>query len=358
MTTWAIDNGLVGVGITAEGGHLGPVAFHTGLGTIEPMHDAPWRHEDTVDDELPPMLRTLRGDFFCAPFGDSDVLLDESRPHGAPANDLWRLEQRRDHALTLRLEPTILGATLHKHVTLRPDHPVVYQEHVFEGGSGSLPMGHHAMLRLPRPSRLAFSPRIWMGTPPDPIETPPRGRSLLLYPQRFDDLRSAWLADGERVDLATYPQLEAHEEIVLLASDPADAYAWSAVTSPDGWVWFGVRANDVLRSTVLWMSHGGRHYAPWSSRHTHVIGIEEVTAAFHLGHRASIAPNSLRAAGVDTAVDLRPEGAVRTRYAFGLVPTPSGFGCVARLTVLEDALHLEDEDGATLRVPFDGSFLA
>jgi hypothetical protein len=357
MTTWSVSNGLVHVDVITEPGHLGTVRFHTSLGPVEPMHVAPWRHEDT-DDDLPPMLQTLSGDFFCAPFGDSDVIPDESRPHGAPANARWHLERQQDDALSLRLEPTILGATLHKHVTLRPNHPVVYQEHVFENGSGSLPMGHHAMLRLTRPSMLAFSPRIWMGTPPEPIETLPRGRSLLAYPQRFDDLGAARLGDGGLVDLSTYPNLSAHEEIVLLASDPADAYAWSAVTSPDGWVWFGVRANDVLRSTVLWMSHGGRHYAPWSSRHTHVIGIEEVTANFHLGHRASVAPNALREVGVDTAVDLRPDGAVRTRYAFGLVESPPAFQRVAHIAVLVDALRIVDGKGTTLHVPIDGSFLA
>lgn len=357
MTTWSVDNGLVRVEVIADAGHLCAVRFHTDLGPVAPMHVAPWRHEAT-DGDLPPMLRVLSNDFFCAPFGDSDVLPDEPRPHGASANARWLLERHQDTALSLRLEPTILGATLRKHVTLRPDHPIVYQEHVFEGGNGGLPIGHHAMLRLPRPALLAFSPRVWMGTPPDPIETMPSGRSLLAYPQRFDDLGAARLADGGAVDLSTYPNLEAHEEIVLLASDPADAYAWSAVTSPDHWVWFGVRANDVLRSTVLWMSHGGRHYAPWSSRHTHVLGIEEVTAYFHLGHRASIAQNALREAGVATAVELRRDGVVRTRYAFGLVQAPSAFGRVTDIAVLVDALRITDDHGATLHVPFDGSFLA
>jgi len=57
-------------------------------------------------------------------------------------------------------------------------------------------------------------------------------------------------------------------------------------------------------------------------------------------------------------VELRRDGVVRTRYAFGLVQAPPDFGRVAHIEVLEDALRIADAYGAALRVPFDGSFLA
>ena len=46
----------------------------------------------------------------------------------------------------------------------------------------------------------------------------------------------------------------------------------------DGFVFFAVKDAQILGQTALWMSNGGRYYAPWSSRHLAVLGIEEATA--------------------------------------------------------------------------------
>ena len=54
--------------ITRVGGHLSKVKFRVGRQTVEPFSTAPWC--DTAEaKKLIPLLRVLRGDFFCAPFG-------------------------------------------------------------------------------------------------------------------------------------------------------------------------------------------------------------------------------------------------------------------------------------------------
>ena len=50
------------------------------------------------------MLRGLRGDFFCAPFGECDLTPAETRPHGATANRRWALRSCLANALEFELD--------------------------------------------------------------------------------------------------------------------------------------------------------------------------------------------------------------------------------------------------------------
>jgi hypothetical protein len=360
LSDWLLTSDHVEVGVHRVGGHLGPVRFRHGSLVFEPLHRAPWLDEPGGVE--PPMLRNLQGDFFCAPFGANDLRAEEQRDHGLTANGAWRLREQSGNRVLLELEGRVSGAIVTKEVFLHPREPVVYQLHRFDGGTGALPMGHHAMLRAPEGEalRLSFSRWAWAGTPPEPVESDPaRGRSLLRYPQRIDSLASTLTATGEAVDLSRYPTLEASEEILMLVTHPDQQLGWSAAVAPkSGWVWFALRPNTVLRATLLWLSNGGRDYPPFLGRHRRVLGIEELTSYFHLGHRASAGPNALNSAGVPTAVSLRPDLAVTTRYAFGCIPAPAGFGRVASLALHGDELTLSDHDGREARVDFDASFMA
>ena len=82
MKIYSVQNEKVKVGVTEECGHLSPVQFFLDSKTIEPLNIAPW-YDEKLDDSIPPMLKLLRGDFFCAPFGASDILKDEDRDHGS-----------------------------------------------------------------------------------------------------------------------------------------------------------------------------------------------------------------------------------------------------------------------------------
>ena len=56
-------------------GHIRALVIETDGRTLEPLHTAPWVDDPaiTADESIPPNLRYLSGDFFCAPFGASDV---------------------------------------------------------------------------------------------------------------------------------------------------------------------------------------------------------------------------------------------------------------------------------------------
>lgn len=358
MKTWPIQADRVSLAVTETGAHLSDVRFALDSGrTIAPMHTSPWEHEELPPD-LPPILRVLRGDFFCAPFAESNVIPTEPRAHGLPANGTWTVIDHAPGALDLRLEGDVMGATVTGRYEVKPGHAIVYQRHTITGGDGRIPMAHHAMLTADPPLQLAFGPHICAGTPPTAPESPPNGRSILSYPQDIPDLGKARLADGGIVDLTTYPFAEDHEDLWMVATDGTAPLGWTAATSPDGWVWFALKDPRVLPSTVLWLSNGGRTYAPWSSRHRHVIGLEEVRSYFANGHAASIADNALSRRGIPTAFDLTPGGRIVINYLFGVAPVPADFGAVADIRPDGDGVAITNVRGRSVHAPADLSFLS
>jgi hypothetical protein len=352
----------VTLAVTEVGGHLSGVQFLLEGQTYIPLHTAPWSKE-TLGDDIPPMIQVLRGDFFCAPFADNDIDPAETRPHGASANDRWDLIGREMHEVTLRLAKPICGATLEKRLVLRPGHAVIYQQHRFTGGNGTLPVGHHLMVRAPgeKPGalRLGFSPHIWAASAPSPVEPDPQlGRSLLAYPQLIEALTAVKLASGDTADLTHYPWGERHEDIIMLSAQPERAFAWTTVTAAEaGWVLFALKRPDQLASTLMWMSNGGRDYAPWNGRHVRVLGLEEVTSYFHLGHAASLAQNPVNDAGIPTAITLQQDHPTEIRYAFGLAACPANFGRVVEIVPVVGGIRLIDESGATLEAAVDLNFI-
>jgi hypothetical protein len=354
----------VSVDVDPLGGLLDNVVFEHGGRRVAPLHRAPWLG---VAAEIPPdtdpHLAKLAGDFFCAPFCKPDV--EPSPFHGWSSNGEWRVERRHaaaDGALTVdfRLVPPVMGAVLRKHVTVRPGQPVVYQRHVFHGGAGALPVAHHAMVHVPGGAALSFSPKDFGATPVTPAEPDPaRGRSLLAYPQRFASLSAVALAAGGTVDASHYPYAHAHEEFCSLFDPQAATLGWSAALAVrDGFLFFALKDARVLTSTSLWMSNGGRDFAPWLSRHFAVLGIEESCAHFGEGHLAAITPNALTAAGYRTALTLDPAGETVVRYAFGGIPADPSWTRVTDIRLQGDTLTITDAGGASATLPFDPNFFA
>ncbi len=358
MATFPIHSDLASLSMTQIGGHLSDVSFTLADGRrIMPMHVAPWVDEALAPD-IPPIIRVLRGDFLCAPFGSSDLLPDMPLIHGLPANGAWNVTGDLTNRLEATLDGDVMGATVTKQVELRKGERVVYQRHTLTGGSGQIPIGHHAMLRADSELKIAFSPWSMALTPPDPVEVPPLGRPLLQNGQTITDLHNAQRADGGTVDLTIFPSPEGFEALWMVVADRRPEFAWTAATSAEGWVWFGLKNPRVLPQTLVWFSNGGRDYAPWNGRHRRVIGLEEICAYFHLGHKASMAENPVSRTGSPTTVTLTPDVPVTVCYMFGIAPIPDGFGAVTDIVRAPGGVKLLDAAGHAAFAACDPSFVA
>ena len=363
--SWRIATGEVEAFVTQTGGHVAPVTFKLGRQKIQPFAVAPWAEEKT-DPALPPILKVLRGDFFCLPFGgNATKFKSEHHPvHGETANAQWRCESAQAGELHLSLATKIRCGRVDKYISLRPGQSAIYQRHVISGMSGLMNFGHHAMLKFPdRPgSGLVSTSRFVSGeVAPLPVERPEdRGYSCLKPAGKFSSLARVPLASGGFTDLSVYPARRGFEGIVLLQSDDRSPFAWTAVSFPaERYVWFALKDPRVLRQTVLWLSNGGRHYAPWNGRHVNVLGLEEVTAYFHYGLAESMRKNPLSLRGFSTCHQFTPKTPMVVNYIMAVAAIPKGFDRVKSIWPSKNgqSVKLTSRSGRTVVAGVDLDFL-
>lgn len=341
-------------------GHIADLTIQAGGRELRPLHRAPWVAEPAVQtSDLSPGTKWLSGDFLCAPFSASDI--EEAPLHGWSANSRWTVEESTaipgGWRARLRLKKKILDATVDKVLTLRDGHPFLYQEHVFTGGSGELPVAHHPMTSMKAGGRVAFSPKRLAMTPKASLEPDPaRGRYVLAYPAEATNLQKFPRADGETYDLTRYPADGAAEDFVILVEDEHPGPGWTAVARQAEADLFIVLKNPAeLPVTMLWISNGGRDYAPWNSRHRGVLGIEDGRTA--VGHRASVGDNALKRLGVPTSFTLKPDGVVVFRQVLGGLPLDASREAPVGVNVEGNTLVATLPDGRSASAPYDGAFL-
>lgn len=350
----------IALSLDLANGHIASLAIEAEGRALQPLHRAPWIDSgETMPEGTSPGLARLSGDFFCAPFSRNDI--EPAPGHGWSANAPWELLS--DDAIPggrharFRLSRTIFGATVEKELVLRDGHPFVYQEHRLIGGGGGISVSHHLMTHMEEGALLGFSPKRFAVTPGTSLEPDPsRGRYALAYPAQTADLSAFPLADGGTVDLHAYPPSERHEDFLTLAEQEGRALGWTTVSRhAERDMLLVLKRPDVLPVTMLWMSNGGRDYAPWNGRHTGVLGIEDARASSD-GHTASLGDNELTRQGVPTAFELG--GEIVVRQAFGAIPLAQTHVPVADVRMEAERVVIAFADGTKRELPFDGSFLA
>jgi hypothetical protein len=146
-----------------------------------------------------------------------------------------------------------------------------------------------------------------------------------------------------------------HEDFVTLVEAGHGGPGWTAVARRAEKDLVLVLKNPAdLPVTMLWISNGGRDYAPWNGRHRGVLGIEDGRAA--IGHAASLGDNWLKREGVPTAFDLAEGRRIAFRQVVGAVPLDGGEPPLS-VTVRPRHLELAFADGGTRDIPHDGGFL-
>jgi hypothetical protein len=349
---------------------LGPVTFFSADAVpIRPYAIAPWA-EEPVPPGTPPMLVSLRGDWFCSAFGENAEphAGRQLPPHGETANRRWRGIARgeTDGGCWLRLgvELPLQGGRCEATTALVADHSVVYQRHDLRGLTGPINPGHHATLAFPDiegAGRLSFSRLAYACTWTEPTARPEhRGHSWLKPGVEITDLRAVPAIDGSTTDLSRYPARRGFEDFAILCTNSTVTLGWSAVTYPEQrFVWFALRNPQQLASTLLWFSNGGRHFAPWNGRHVNVLGVEDITGFFHVGLAASCRPNGLSERGIRTCLAPDAEGRLSIPYVQGVARVPAGFDRVATIEPRPAGgnVVLHAESGIAVEVPCHVDFL-
>ena len=366
QNSWPFSSDKVDAAITEVGGQLAPVNFHFPGRSVQPFSIAPWADEKTSG--IPPILEALRGDFFCAPFGGNDAPYrgEFHPPHGETANEKWAFESLEKNTfgvtLHLSLETKIRAGRVDKTIHLHQGHTAIYSRHVFTGMSGRMNFGHHAMLKFPDEpgsGRISTS-KLKLGlVAPLPLEEPVnRGYSCLKPGSKFTRLDRVALVQGGMTDLSSYPARRGYEDLVQMVHEDSPEFAWTAVAFPsEGYVWMALKDPRVLRSSLIWLSNGGRHFAPWNGRHINVLGMEDVTSYFHYGIKGSCEPNAISQAGFPTFATLSPKRPTAVNYIMAVTEIPRDFDRVKTIIPGAEGVTLVSTGGACVSVPLDLPFL-
>jgi hypothetical protein len=330
---------------------------------------APWV-EEQIDPGLPPILKVLRGDFFCLPFGGNAAPFGSERHpvHGETANARWQFRSLETSAgrscLHLSLQTKVRPGRVDKRIWVVDGQNTVYSQHVVTGMRGPMNLGHHAMLRFPDApgSGLVSTSRFVYGQVfPEAFELPEnRGYSWLKPGAEFKSLEKVPALTGATADVTRYPARRGFEDLVMLVSDAEAPFAWTAVTFPkERYVWFALKDPRVLRETVLWLSNGGRHYPPWNGRHINVMGLEEVTSYFHFGLAESARKNPISRKGFPTCLVLNARKPLVVGYITGVAGIPAGFDRVASIRAVpgKRAILLKSASGKRTEAAVDLGFL-
>ncbi|QKC93778.1 hypothetical protein [Mesorhizobium sp. NZP2298] len=358
MTISTIKAKGISVSLDLTVGHIADMIVESAGRQLRPLHRAPWVDAgEALPKDLPQGTVRLSGDFLCAPFSRSDV--EEAPLHGWPANSAWDVVDSNatqdGWRAVFRLRHKVMGASVDKIFTLIDGHPFLYQEHVFSGGSGAISVAHHPMTVMKGGGRLAFSPKRFAATLADPLEPDPaRGRYMLAYPARSAELGRFPAAGGGTLDLTEYRMDDRREDFVTLVEADHGGPGWTALArQAEGDLVLVLKNPAELPVTMLWLSNGGRDYAPWSGRHLGVLGIEDGRTA--VGHAASIGDNWLKREGVATAFALGEGRSFSFRHVIGAMPLSSGTP-PGEITAAEGRMRLA-AGGSSWNVPFDSDFL-
>ena len=367
QASWRVATDNAEAYVTRTGGMLAPVYFTVDGRRVQPFSIAPWA-EEVLDDSVPAILKALRGDFFCAPFGDNASAYNGEThpPHGESANSDWTLEEAgtwNDGAsLTLSLDGRIRPGRIEKRIELRSGETAVYSRHTVSGARGPMAIGHHATLKFPDEpdsGKVSTSPFVYGQVCSKDFEVPEnKGYQALKKGAEFTALDRVPLIAGETTDIGAYPARRGYEDLAMIVADPAVRFGWTAVAFPSqGYVWYALKDADVLRNTIFWMSNGGRHYTPWNGRHLNVMGLEETTSNFHFGIADSANRNELNDKGFRTVIELSPTKPLIVNYIMGVAPISAAFDRVARIERTPDGVELIAGSGERAHTKVDVDWL-
>lgn len=369
--SYTLKSSLADVQISVQGGHL-TANYYNESGErkkITPYFIAPWWEEAPYSgqDEI---LKVLRGDFFCFPFGGNEEAYNNRKypVHGETANRNWdfvsHTETASESEIVLTMDLAIDKGTVDKTIKLVKDEPVIYSTHTVKGFSGSAPVGHHPILKFPQvpgAGIIDISPPITGFTTPKAIEDPASGGYSRIKPgEEITDMTCIPCMDGSSIDISRYPTSFGFEDIVVFISNPEPEFVYSAVSVPsEGYLYFQLKNPKVLAETLFWMSNGGRHYEPWNGRIRGVLGLEEITGFYHYGIKASTGKNFFKDKGYKSSIAFTESSRFDIKLIMGAVPVSKNYKGVKDIIRKDNAaITILGRGGEHTDVPCRVDFLA
>jgi hypothetical protein len=316
---WTLHWPFGAVTVQALGGMLAPLTFQLPNGqTISPLQVAPWG--SPADPALPGVLRKLRGEWPCIPYGASRPpanlppgwlghAADDAWDHGFTANHDWTLIEQTDGVLRVGIDYPPGHAIARLERTVRPDphSPAIEVElTVFVRATVRVPLALHPTFAVP-PQGLEIAQARATRIYTYPVPTEP-GVSRLT-PNTFGDALDAMPVATGVQDFTHLPLPFATEELMQMVDCKPPfcvRYSGDAIEVRLDW------DTAVLPDALIWISNGGRTNAPWSGRHF-ALGIEPMSGFFDLGR--VVTPGDEHPLAAQHGIEIHPANPLKVRYA-------------------------------------------
>jgi hypothetical protein len=317
------------------GGMLGPVSLRLDdERELDLMHVAPWAGT-TGAAGLPGVLRRLRGEWPCVPFGRADTpaslppgwhtrASDDAWMHGYAANQRWTCIEASALRVHLAIDYPADSAIarIERVIAADPNAPALdITLGIWARRAARVPVGLHPTFRIPpAPGRVQVALGAHAGIHSYPA-CPPGAVSRLLPDTRSATLSALAGVDGP-LDLTRLPLAMPTEELVQVRAlsgtggQPPFALHYLDYDASVGMWW----DTEQLPDLMLWISNGGRINYPWMSRHL-AIGAEPLNSLFDLGRVAQAPAGHPLADRLGLA--LHPDQPWHTRYRIAAWPNAS-----------------------------------
>ena len=307
------------------GGMLAPLTFIVEGGRqVSPLYLAPWSAEESRP-ALPEILRNLRGEWPCVPFGSyrpkdgfppdwaAAIGNGEADPylHGFGSNVKWDWTKVTPYEVELscRYPANDDIEELVRRVTPVPDRAAVDMELLVKPRRRTrLPVGLHFTFCKPT-TRAILRPGVFRDAWTYP--GPPFEEIQAFAPNcRFQDLRRAPARGGGHIDAMTFPLPVPAEDLIQL--NGVDGQFDIDLPGDNSRVCLSWN-REHFPSVLLWMSNRGLRRPPWNGDHV-ALGVEPVCSAFGLGLEATRNENPLARSGINTIIEFDPATPFRTTY--------------------------------------------
>lgn len=311
-----IENGQITAFISPHGA-MTTAAFDLGDKKINPFYSHPWTEEEE-DDSL---LKYLKGDFFCLPFGAApgEGVFDDSwvaggvkssrkaYAHGYSSNGVWSLDNQDASGIQLSLDYEGDGDI--EKVTRKIDldgNWLTFTDTAVIKNAVRLPVGIHPIFRLSeKPGMMKLHLPACQDVRTYPIDTDKT--SVFANGAVCHDASEVPLRAGGTMDATSLP-LDVKTEELLLLTNVKEGRA-ELDNLEEGYRVILEWDASAYRNLLLWMSNCGRDFAPWNGRNL-CLGLEPITSAFDLGEEICTADNPISKDGVTTAASLEKGTAV------------------------------------------------
>lgn len=367
---WVIKSDQVELAVTQLGGQMAPVTFYKGdKDPVRPYYISPWQGEKLKVDA--PVLESLRGDFFCMPFGANDVAFKGEKfpPHGEMVGAPWTLvgSEKKGAVTTLKMafETKVRPGKLNQSLSLVDGQNAVYWKTSIDGFKGKTTVAHHAILAMPQKAHallVSCTPfKLGMVCPyqfSDPtkkeyqsLEIGAKFTSLAKVPSLFKGAPAA--------DCSSFPTEPGFANLLQVFNSPAKSKTplWlAAVNTESNYLWFSLKDPQVMPDRIFWMENHGRHGSPWNGRNN-CLGLEDGAMYFNNGNADSVVPNLATRQGLKTCIELKGDKPFDVNFIEGAVKVPAGFGRVKTATFKPGEVVFANAKGQTVSAKVNHEFV-